>query len=336
MNKTKKFLFTLIFSIAFIGFSYGQERPNLGYELITDVPYGKGKVTVDGKIVERDLMLDVYLPSTANKDYTKDLQKKPPYPAVILVHGGGFQRGGPRQAPYTELGALHSRMEDYAQTLAPLGYVCFVVEYRLADELPEPETALDASWLLNMEDAITETAVKRANLARTYDGKEALEPAEAKIMIWKTLISAAEDIKKVVEFVKTSEDKFKIDSGKIGLGGHSAGATTVLNATYGLDVPVSAVFPLSPVVTGLDLNKAVSNNEIPPMLHVISQFDEPAVLEFAGVLTKRMHEVESEYDLIWIPGFGHFYPRNSVSLGDDATRISLQERLIVFLEKHLK
>jgi len=336
MTTIKNILFTLICSIAVVGFAYCQEKPDLGYELITNVGYGKGKITIDGKLVERDLLLDIYLPSNANKDFTKELKGNPPYPAVILVHGGGFQRGGPRQAPYTELGAVHSRMEDYAQILTPLGYVCFVVEYRLADELPEPETAIDASWLLNMEDAITETAVKRANLAREYDGQQALGQAEAKTIIWKTLLSAAEDIKKVVEFVKTTADTYNVDSEKIGLGGHSAGATTVLNATYGLDVSVNAAFLLSPVVTGLDLNKAITNNNIPPMLHVISQFDEPAVLEFAGVLTERMNKVESGYNLLWIPGFGHFYPRNSVSLGDDATRISLQERLIEFLNKHLK
>lgn len=152
LNPTIALLATAVFA-ANIASAEGQ----FGYNVELDVAYGKGVVRSDGGLVERDLLLDVYTPSANNADYTKtDAVAETLRPAVILVYGGGFQRGGRRQAPYTEFDAVHSRMEDYARLLTPLGYVIFVIEYRLAPELPEPTMALDAEWVVTMEEDLTD------------------------------------------------------------------------------------------------------------------------------------------------------------------------------------
>jgi hypothetical protein len=112
------------------------KNPIFGYELTTDVVYGQGAVTKDGEVVDRDLLIDVYTPT--------DESLTGPFPAVILVHGGSYQIGGLRAPPHKEAGAVHSRTEDWARLLTPLGYVCFVIDYRLVPELPIPKTDMEA------------------------------------------------------------------------------------------------------------------------------------------------------------------------------------------------
>jgi len=58
------------------------KNPIFGYELTTDVVYGQGAVTKDGTAADRDLSMDVYTPT--------DESLTGPFPAVILVHGGGY------------------------------------------------------------------------------------------------------------------------------------------------------------------------------------------------------------------------------------------------------
>ena len=308
--------------------SSSQAESAFGFKLETDVTYAKGKITTGGAVTERDLKLDVYTPAVDTGAEAR--------PAVILIHGGGFQRGGRRQAPYREDGAVHSRMEDYARLLAPEGYVCFVIEYRLAPDLPVPETALDADWLLPMEEDLTEAGMRRVNYARSALGLPPLEGKEGKVVVWKTILSAAEDLSKAVGFVRASAKKYNVDPDKIALGGHSAGAATVINTAFGLDVPVAAVFPLSPPVSAIDVEKAIGASDSTPTLLVVSQNDEPAVMEKVPVITRKMRELGADYELIWVPGFPHFYPTGAVSLSDDATRMSVGERVVKFLDEQLK
>jgi hypothetical protein len=37
----------------------------------------------------------------------------------------------------------------------------------------------------------------------------------------------------------------------------------------------------------------------------------------------------------WIPGFGHFYPMGATSLGSDLSKLTLETRLLRFLERNL-
>ncbi|MEP1471759.1 MAG: alpha/beta hydrolase [Halieaceae bacterium] len=291
------------------------------------MPYGKGQVVIDGVQTERDLLLDVYSPVTdANGE---------PRPTVILVHGGGFQRGGLRNPPYKEQGAVHGRMEDYARLLAPLGYVVFVIEYRLAPELPEPYTALDADWLLPMNVDLTEAGMRRVNFARASLDLSPLDGEAGKTVVWKTILSAAEDLVTAVEFVRSSAGKYNVDPKKIAVGGHSAGAATTINAALGLNAPIAAIFPLSPPVSAIDVAKVVTSDSVTPTMIVISQNDEPAVMEKVPVITEAMRKAGADFELVWVPGFPHFYPTGAVSLSDDGTRLSVGDRIIQFLQEHL-
>jgi len=302
---------------------------NFDYTLTTDVVYGEGVIAPDGKEQTRDLLMDVYQPSGK-----ENLQNKP---AVILVHGGAFHRGGLRQSPYKEAGAVHSRVEDYARLLAPLGYTVFTIEYRLAPEFPVPEMKVESELLEPYRDAITESGLRRTNMARGFMGLPALPDNDhGRLVIWNTVLSAAEDANKAVMHIRESSTKYGIDKDKIAMGGHSAGAATVLNATYGLKSPVTAIFPLSPPVLGFDMEKVIDSPELPPMLLVMSQNDEPAVAEQIPSFLKTASHAGLKYNYIWVPGFNHFYPTGAVSLGDDGRRMSVGDRVIDFLEEHLK
>ena len=63
----------------------------------------------------RPLMLDVYSPRNCSTST-----------AVILIHGGGWRNGSPKD------------MAPYAATLVELGFVAIAAEYRLLDEAPWP------------------------------------------------------------------------------------------------------------------------------------------------------------------------------------------------------
>jgi acetyl esterase/lipase/lysophospholipase L1-like esterase len=77
---------------------------------------------VYGEVAGEKLLLDVYRPAEQAAD------KK--YPAVLLIHGGGWQ-GGNRQSP---------SMSALGRALADAGFVAFSVEYRLVKKGADGES----------------------------------------------------------------------------------------------------------------------------------------------------------------------------------------------------
>ena len=319
----------MLTAVAFIStFSLQSEAQEVfGFNLTTDLVYGKGKVEQEGKVVMRDLKMDVYQPLADSKVTSR--------PAVILVHGGAWHRGGRRYPPYEQFGGVHSMMEDYARMLAPLGYVCFVIEYRLIPDNPVPDLAPDAVGLQNYERILTDAAMERLTLVRSEMGLPLLTRDDS-LVAWNGILAAAEDVKKAVDYVQSSAEQFGVDRDRIALGGHSAGAGSTLNAAYGLKADVAAIFPMSPAVIGFDMKQVIDSPDLPPMLLLTSQFDLGAVLEGIPGLLAVARNAGVTYDFAWVAGFGHFYPTGAVSLGSDGTRMSVGQRVVKFLDEHLK
>jgi acetyl esterase/lipase len=159
---------------------------------------------------------------------------------------------------------------------------------------------------------------------------------DERIVVWNAAMAGAEDTAKAVEFVRANAAKFGVDSDKIALGGHSAGGGNVLNAAFGLNAPVAAVFPLSPPALIFDTADVMARDDLPPTLLVIAQYDLEAILEPAPKTIGQLRAAGGDAQLVWVPGFPHFYPTGAVTLGDDGTRMSVGERVIQFLESHLK
>ncbi|WP_171636939.1 MULTISPECIES: alpha/beta hydrolase [unclassified Ruegeria] len=324
----------LLFSAA----KSGNADQVFGYETELDVVYGTGKIAPDGIQTERELRMDVYSPSAANADYTKAASVSDgPHPAVIYVHGGAHHRGGRRIEPFRLEAAVHSRPEDYARLLAPLGYVVFVIEYRLATEYPEPALAPGEGNLIADVDAYITPQVFEATVrARNAMGLPRLENSpEDRLYLWKAGLAGAEDANLALEFVIENAERFNIDPERIAMGGHSAGGGITLNVGIGMDAPLAAIFPLSGPNILFEHEAVMDHPDLPPTLLAYSQFDEHTQLSDLPGVVSLLREAGVEYSLSWVPGFAHFYPHNAVSLGDDGTRMSLGDRIISFLDVHL-
>ena len=98
MGKTKILLTAIVLVLTF-GFQ-AEAQEIFGYKLTTDVVYGKGKVEQEGKVILRDLKMDVYEPASGSRVTSR--------PAVVLVHGGAWHRGGRMYPPYEQSGGVHS------------------------------------------------------------------------------------------------------------------------------------------------------------------------------------------------------------------------------------
>lgn len=82
---------------------------------------------VYGEAAGQQLLLDVYQPA-------EDLDNDQKRPAVLLVHGGGWE-GGSRTA---------QSMVEIAMALAKNGYVAFSIDYRLVKTAPDGNSVLNA------------------------------------------------------------------------------------------------------------------------------------------------------------------------------------------------
>lgn len=99
-----------------------------GVECVKDITYGKGHVAGEdgGDPVLKPLQMDIIRP---------DDEEMAMRPAVILIHGGGFESGSKEDEHHREI----------AMNLAGAGYVCFLINYRLiGDNPPAPEPYTDS------------------------------------------------------------------------------------------------------------------------------------------------------------------------------------------------
>lgn len=306
-----------------------QGDPTFGYSLQLDVVYGQGRISPEGTELMRDLMMDVYTPTVAIEGLL---------PAVIYVHGGAFHRGGRRNPPYRDGGTVHSSPEDWARLLAASGYVVFVIEYRLAPQNPIPGFAPgEKNTVADLKSVIREEMLPAFARARAGMGLPVLEYTDETVRwMWNSYISAVEDAALALDFIVRHAKDFRIDPDRIAMGGHSAGAGITWSVGIGLKTPLKAIFPQSGAELVFDKDYIAARTDLPAILVLYSQFDDPPVLAVAPGMVGLLKKAKADYTLAWIPSAPHFYPYNTPSLADDGTRIALGDRVIRFLDKHLK
>lgn len=303
------------------------QRPDFAVEVRYDVVYATGSVGVaSGKPHVRDLKMDVYRPLSNGKPLLAR-------PAVILAFGGGLHRGSKGTDRYEEDGASDTPMGEYCNAFAGAGYVCSSIEYRLVPEDPAPPRDVDASMLLPKTMLIDPGLTARIDVVRQRMGLPLLDD-RSREQLFNAMLAAPEDVASAVRFVRVNAARLGIDPGRIALGGFSAGGFAAINAAYGMGVPVEAVFSLSGPMGGFDLRKTARAG-MPPLLFVIGQNDLDGVRASAPVLMTALAAAGVRTEIAWMPGFGHFYPMGATSLGGDLSKLTLERRLLRFLDETL-
>lgn len=297
----------------------------LDYKVTPEVIYGQGDVIEeDGTLEPRNLWMDVYEP-------LEDTEK--PRPAIIFTHGGAFHRGSPRDT-YDEGGAQDTSPGDYCRKFATRGYVCFAITYRLGPENPVPsgdgytEDDLDMTNLILLIDQV--------NKVRESLGLPPLDLSdpEDRKFLEDAVLSAAEDLRTALNHIRNSAETYNIDPERIVVGGFSAGAITTLNVAHGMHEPVAAVFMMSGANVGFDiLNKVTESSDSPPILMFQGQNDLEGAFVTTPILIEHYKKVGVRYTFAWVPAFGHFYTSGATSLSGDGSKMSIDQRIMQFLEE---
>jgi acetyl esterase/lipase len=128
--------------------------------------------------------------------YQPARRSRAPRPVVVLVHGGGFQQGSRADAGIVRV----------ARGLAGRGIVAVSIDYRLLGRQPVPSRRV---------------APLRAALP---DGPRAA-----------AIAAAADDTLSAVDYLRSHAKSLRVDVGRLGLIGSSAGAVTVDQVAYALD-----------------------------------------------------------------------------------------------------
>jgi acetyl esterase/lipase len=296
------------------------------YTEISDVIYGQGTITSNGELAQKDLWMDVFLP---------DGKADEAVPAVVMMHGGSFLRGHPRE-PYLIDGAQSTPMNEYCEQFAKQGYACFSISYRLGADEPVP------SWNgYDRDDLKPETVfgiIPQANVVRNLMGLPIIDPnvPEDFAKMENSVLAAAEDMRTAVNHIRDNSQEYGVNPEKVVLGGFSAGAITSLNVGYAMeDVDVSGVFLLSGAQVGFDVLSKVDKDSA-PLLLFMGQWDFAPGFPLIGELHEHYLEHDADLELAWVPNFGHFYPRGAVSLAGDAYRLSVEQRVMNFVERVTK
>ncbi|HTP36624.1 MAG TPA: alpha/beta hydrolase [Candidatus Acidoferrales bacterium] len=238
-----------------------------------DVEYGRP----DGK----PLLLDLYVPDGAG-----------PFPAAILVHGGGFDEG-----------SKSTNVRPLFSVLADSGFAWFSIDYRLAPAARLPEAFADVRTAIRWVKA--NAAKYRVDVSRiALIGESAggfLVNYTATHLTPDTRVAAVVDMYGPVDYEKIAlerrdhPERFNMASinrhAANGGGIHFFGADTLDDAGR---AKVRAASPIHAI-----------NKTMPPFLCIHGTKDDQVPYDQSPAMCDAMHKVGAVCELITIEGGGH-------------------------------
>ena len=265
----------------------------------------------------RDLRLDMYQPVDAGAERR---------PALIMAFGGAFHRGSRKSDVVQEGEHRNTAIAEYCNQFAQRGYVCFSIDYRLMQEVPDPGETPTLP-----QDAIFNT--DRVNHVRGLLGLPACTQQDMRY----EMEAATDDMSCAIGFVRARSQALGIDVSRIAVGGFSAGAIIALNAAYAERAPVAAVVALSGRISMHTAETCLdgSSNE-PALLMFVGENDLPAMLHDLAAPAAHMSRVGIPNQIIRIKGATHFYPRSAEVTAEDGTATDVETLMAAFLHRHLR
>ena len=284
----------------------------------SNVPYGSARVGFCSSAPkDRTLALDVYAPDAGPANAAR--------PALILAFGGAFHRGNKEADEFDSEGHRNTPVSGYCREFARRGYVAFSIDYRLVPEDPDPGDTPVIQDRVGVPRA-------RVDVVRKILG---LPPATSE-MLWAGIEAACDDMVRAFRFIEANAARFGVDPARIALGGFSAGARNSINAAYGEGVPAAAVISLSGFMADDDLRCHVTGAAgQPPAFIVTGENDLEHVARQVAPMVRHFGAVGVQCEAWQVPGGTHFYPADSVVVGEAGQRSTLEEAMAEFVAKAL-
>ena len=184
-----------------------------------------------------------------------------------------------------------SEMTNICRELAARGYVCFSINYRLVPDDP---------------------------------------PGQSQDQYTRTVMAAVADADHAAQWVEANSAKYHIDTGRMFIGGSSAGAVTSMLLAYNPDIKPPHFRAVADMWGTMGPRVNWIRKTGPPLLIIHGKEDETITVSAAEQIDARARQVGLEHQTFLIDGMGHSLPLN-LEVGGE----TLLQHLIDFFYKHL-
>jgi acetyl esterase/lipase len=184
-----------------------------------------------------------------------------------------------------------SEMTNICRELAARGYVCVSINYRLVPDDP---------------------------------------PGQSQDQYTRTVMAAVADADHAAQWVEANSAKYHIDTGRMFIGGSSAGAVTSMLLAYNPDIKPPHFRAVADMWGTMGPRVNWIRKTGPPLLIIHGKEDETITVSAAEQIDARARQVGLEHQTFLIDGMGHSLPLN-LEVGGE----TLLQHLIDFFYKHL-
>ena len=155
-------------------------------------------------------------------------------------------------------------------------------------------------------------------------------PTEGEDLKQRAVAAAIEDAGAALRWLHDNAERYRIDRGRVAVGGGSAGAVTILFLVYQFgddEYPVGVVLDLW---GGLYDSVNAIDRDDPPVIIIHGTEDELVPLQQAKNIKRRAGEVGVVCELLAIDGAGH-----GMALDQELDGVTLYDRIATFFYRHL-